>query len=207
MDASGSVYGSYSGNVLPSQLHLDGANGPYFVSFVSNSAITAAGWSATVYNVPCIYLLSMTVALMFAATICSGNVVINDVSGDFTDGSGDKKYLNGMACSWTIAPGVGEFILVEIKAFNVQYSENCDKDCLTIHAGASSTNPAVASFSGAYIPPPVFVLGDTVTVAWNTDSSVVSDGFELIFVTYNLPTGMRLPPFCSVGVILDRCLQ
>lgn len=125
-----------------------------------------------------------------------------------SDGSASgQNYENNMECTWHIsAPSSSQTLVLAFAAMDLEGATTatgggCIYDYVRVHDGPHTSAPVAGLFCGTERPAPLFSTGNTVTVYFRTDASVVRNGFRL-FVAANQPcSGHQVLP--SRGIITD----
>ncbi len=168
------LIGSYSGDSIPLSLTLNTKQA--FVSFTSDIDSIKPGFFIN-YN---------------AATpnYCTGYKTLIATSGNFTDGSGNKKYNSNTYCKWLISPNTptGSITL----HFN-NFSTETNNDILRIRKTFPDT--IVATFSGNTIPPNYTVNAEEIVVEWITDYQNEFDGWDISYTS----SGVGINEIVGIG--------
>jgi hypothetical protein len=120
----------------------------------------------------------------------TGNVVLNQESGSFTDGSGPvDNYINNQNASWLIdASSLGDSITgITLKFYQFDLLAG---DSVKVYDGANSDGPVLGSYSGNNIPASITTTGSKMLVSFVTDGSGTSAGW---YAEYKVNTAV----FCS----------
>jgi hypothetical protein len=173
-NSSAPLIGSYSGDSIPLSLTLNTKQA--FVSFTSDIDSIKPGFFIN-YN---------------AATpnYCTGYKTLIATSGNFTDGSGNKKYNSNTYCKWLISPNTptGSITL----HFN-NFSTETNNDILRIRKTFPDT--IVATFSGNTIPPNYTVNAEEIVVEWITDYQNEFDGWDISYTS----SGVGINEIVGIG--------
>lgn len=150
------VLGVYSGNTLPPSITSSGNK--MLLVFESDAAGNLDGWQADYESIFPVY--------------CSGTTLLTDLTGDISDGSGNKNYINSSLCKWKINPaGAGSVTLV-FTGFDLPDS----LDVLRIFDQA--TSELLATYTGSQIPEPVTAFSGKMLLMFYTNKSVTGQGWE-----------------------------
>jgi len=147
----------------------------YFIRVEDWSASATPNWGDFVLCVkePDI---EFTMGTETSTGLCSGTL--------FDSGGPDNDYSNNENNTFTICPSeTFSCINFDIVFFN---TEN-NFDDLTFHSGASTADPVFVSLTGTGGVSSFGMDSDCVTIAFSSDGSVTSDGFELIWSCSNSP--------------------
>jgi len=129
------------------------------ITFYSDAAdVTSTGFNAT-----------------YRVHFCNGNQQITDVTGSFTDGSGDNaNYQDWSECGWVIRGVPGQRTVVTFDKFATE----ANYDFVTVYDGPDKTSPVIAQFSGNTIPPQVIgSIGTPMFVYFESDMTMNDAGF------------------------------
>ncbi|XP_035665250.1 CUB and sushi domain-containing protein 1-like [Branchiostoma floridae] len=110
-------------------------------------------------------------------TDCSGNVPQASSSAQQLDSPNyPNNYGNNLDCTWTIQSASGTVIRLHFLAFSVE-----DRyDYLNVFNGpAGSADTAAQRLTGNTVPDDFVSSGNTVTLQFTSDVSVVQSGFQL----------------------------
>lgn len=163
------------------------------VTFSSDGSTEAQGWSAawvatggttTAAATTSSFTTSAHTTTPTPAIVnCSGSVTLTDASGSFEDGSGDDMYLNGLDCSWIIAPtgasGPLTLFFPELETETL-YDKVEVSECAT----SACTSPTLLrTFEGVLAPANSFVQSPTgiLKVRFSTDGSTAMGGFRALW--------------------------
>lgn len=119
---------------------------------------------------------------------CSGNKVLDMISGTIDDGSGPVyNYANNLDCMWLIAPSDSvSKINIEFLKFDTQLGH----DSVFIYNGPSISSPLLGAFSGNNLPSALSSTKSKVLVRFKTDGDSVKQGWLLSYTS-------TIPIFCS----------
>eukprot|EP00792_Barthelona_sp_PAP020_P014018 TRINITY_DN9623_c0_g1_i1.p1 TRINITY_DN9623_c0_g1~~TRINITY_DN9623_c0_g1_i1.p1 ORF type:complete len:1215 (+),score=310.13 TRINITY_DN9623_c0_g1_i1:118-3762(+) len=109
---------------------------------------------------------------------CVGDVILNSKSGYISEHSGpeNSRYSNNQMCSWTIVGIPGSQIMIKFEKMQVENGF----DFVSVFDGhVQSTSSMLGNFTGSTIPDPIFSQGESLTVVFQSDSSIVEEGFLL----------------------------
>ncbi len=153
------LLGEFSGSSIPATLTTTGNE--MLVVFESDGSGTATGWLAE-----------------FAAhtpDYCKGVVVLEGASGSLTDGSGTFNYHNSSVCMWKIIPPQAQSVTLNFTSFSTENTS----DKVRIYDFESQE--LLAEYSGSYsgnMPEPVTSTSGKMFIAFSTNSSVTSEGWD-----------------------------
>uniref|UniRef100_A0A8C5MHU1 LDL receptor related protein 12 n=1 Tax=Leptobrachium leishanense TaxID=445787 RepID=A0A8C5MHU1_9ANUR len=110
---------------------------------------------------------------------CSGiPEEIRDRNGIITSPGWPLEYPSRINCSWYIRANPGEFITVSFQEFDLQNSDSCSFDWLTI---GPTQNYDGVRVCGSTIPPPYISVQDHVWIRFHSDNRITKKGFRLSF--------------------------
>ncbi len=151
--------------------------GPSTVEFVAENGIEyyiyVTGFSDNTGN----YELSLD-----CLGACSGNTLLTDCSGTFSDGSNDADYANYLNCSWTIAPPNATAVTLNFTAFETESC--CDE--VKVYNGEDDTAPLLGEFAGNALPQAVTANSGKMFVLFTTDYSVTRPGWTASYTCTTL---------------------
>ncbi len=162
--AASPLLGTYTGSTPPASVASIG--GSLFLVFTSVSSSPSQGFEAQYTATP--------------AEFCSSSsIVLSDLNGSFTDGSGTFQYRNSSNCKWRITPSVPvSAIMISFPVFETEQ----DKDVVTIYD--LITSQQIAQFSGSpATPPSVIANTSNLLIMFNTNSSIRGNGWNASYST------------------------
>ena len=144
-------------------------------------------------------------AVITPATVCSEFTLLTANNGTFTDGAGAQYYNNSLICEWIIhrprqhrrlpftlqhlmlnmqrtANTIAYVVLSSSSQSTLIYCFVCVQ--LRMYNGLTVIDPLIGAYSGETLPDPVLMSGDTLLVAFSTDSSGQRHGFRAGYVAY-----------------------
>jgi subtilisin-like proprotein convertase family protein len=142
-------------------------------------------------NFGCTYDTTFTVTVHEIGNPCCGpfcnSMVYEDFSDTFNDGSGEYPSLNDTYCDWLISPsGKSDTDLF----FYWNYFDVYEGDVLKIYAGNNDAAPLVFEFTNNEVPETFVIPGMEAYITYNTNSTLRSPGWELVYQT--VPTNTNL---------------
>lgn len=156
---SGELAGTYSGNLIPEDIEIEGSR--VFITFESDNTDTAEGWLISYYAE--------------IATFCSGTQSITEPFGTITDGSGTYDYKNGTNCIWNIKPENANILSLIIEELDTEEG----KDILKIYDG----NTMVGEYSGQIIGETINISSNNVFLLFSTDSENTASGWRISYTS------------------------
>jgi hypothetical protein len=160
------VLGTFSGNTLPAEITSSGDK--LLVTFTSDNANESGGWIADYRSTLPVY--------------CSGQTTLTDPSGEFSDGSGNKRYNNNSVCKWRIEPPGADFVTLWFTDFST--ADSLDRVIITDLV----THEQLGVFSGSEIPPPVTASSGKMLLIFFTNSTGTGDGWDALYTSYGVGT-------------------
>ncbi|MEO8146596.1 MAG: PKD domain-containing protein [Bacteroidia bacterium] len=161
------------------------------------------------YNVIGDYTVSLTVSNSFGAdsitkityihvvntvNLCTGITTTTAVNGQLYDSGGPTGYYqNGENCSLLIDPGCA----ISISLSFTQFSTESGYDYLSVYDGVNTSGTLLFNSSGSSLPPTLTANSGTMYIAWHSDGSVISTGYE---ATWTSVVGSGLPPVAAFTV-------
>ncbi|XP_063307235.1 low-density lipoprotein receptor-related protein 12 [Pelobates fuscus] len=103
---------------------------------------------------------------------------IREHSGTITSPGWPLEYPSRLNCSWYIRANPGEIITISFQEFDLQGSDSCSFDWLTI---GPSQNYDGSRVCGSTVPPPYISLQDHVWIRFHSDNRITKKGFRLSF--------------------------
>lgn len=142
-------------------------------------------------NFGCTYDTTFTVAVHEIGNPCCGpfcnSMVYETLNDTINDGSEEYPSLNDTYCDWLISPsGKSDTDLF----FNWNYFEVYEGDVLKIYAGNNDAAPLVFEFTNNEVPETFVIPGMEAYITYNTNSTLRSPGWELVYQT--VPTNINL---------------
>ena len=157
------ILGSFSGNELPPAITSTGNK--VLVVFNSDGSGTAQGWLAE-----------------FASTTpdyCKGIVTLEESTGSLSDGSVNFNYHSGTVCMWKIIPPQAQSVTLNFSAFDTEPFAD------RVRIYDLESEELLADYSGTYpatnLPAPVTSESGKMFVAFTTNGSITSAGWEAIY--------------------------
>jgi hypothetical protein len=159
------LLGEFSGSTIPGTITT--TSNEMLVTFQSDGSGTASGWLAE-----------------FSANrpdYCTGVIILDEASGNLTDGSGTFNYHNSSVCMWKIIPDQAQSVTLNFTAFNtedlndrVRIYDLESQELLAQYSG---------SYSGGNMPDPVTSPSGKMFIAFSTNSSQTSEGWNAYYTT------------------------
>lgn len=162
--SSAASLGKFTGSNIPQAITSTG--GSMFVKFTSDFSDTYQGWTANYTSTQNSYCNSTTTSL--TAT-----------SGAFTDGSGVDKYANNSECTWLIQPTNANTITLSFSSFDTELNY----DGVIVFDGTNSSAPVLGQFTGTTLPTSVTSSGGSMFVAFISDESFRSNGWNASYTS------------------------
>ncbi len=162
--SSAASLGKFTGSNIPQAITSTG--GSIFVKFTSDFSDSYQGWTANYTSTQNSYCNSTTTSL--TAT-----------SGAFTDGSGVDKYANNSECTWLIQPTNANTITLSFSSFDTELNY----DGVIVFDGTNSSAPVLGQFTGTTLPTSVTSSGGSMFVAFISDESFRSNGWNASYTS------------------------
>jgi len=99
---------------------------------------------------------------------------ITEQSGTITDGSNSYLYQNNTFCNWKIQPENAQSIRVTFTEFDIEPIN----DFIRI---IDANNQTVAKLSGSEIPTPLLIMGENITITFDSDNGIRNQGFSCYY--------------------------
>jgi hypothetical protein len=134
-------------------------------------------------------------------TMCSSDYNIDAVDGTtltgcsytiFDSGGDTGDYANSENYTVTICSGSAQFLQVSFASF---YTESIDD--LNIYDGTGTGGTLLGSFSGSTIPSDLITTSTCITIEFDSDGSIVYDGFELSVSCICTPANVAVTQTCA----------
>ncbi|MBI9037759.1 MAG: C10 family peptidase [Bacteroidales bacterium] len=159
-EPSTAILGSFTGNEIPET--ITSTSNVVLIKFSSDVSNTSNGWMISYSsNLP---------------DFCESFKIITEPSGEISDKSGNKNYLNNSVCKWAITPEDANTLTLFFSAFNTE--EGMDR--LRIYDYESQE--LLADYSGVYsaddLPPAVTSESGSMFILFSTNQTVTAPGWE-----------------------------
>ena len=151
----------FSGNTFNPTESFISYTGMAYVTFQTNSSVTAPGWK-----------------LRFTAkrnTTCT-SASFEEPSGTFTDGSEEDEYASDANCRWIIAPTNASWVRLNFNEFDIS-----DEDFVNVYKGTSTSNLTLIGTYNNATPPPSSITntnGGMMKVEFRSDCYIQRSGFS-----------------------------
>ncbi len=181
-NTSATLLGAFSGNSLPAS--LASSAGQMFVQFVTDNQNTASGWSA-----------------YYRSEYCDGLVVLNNLTGSLTDGSGLENYNDYTNCYWLISNNMNQNIHLDFTSFDTELNF----DYVDVYDGSSTTANQLGSFSGNQLPQSLTSTGGMMLIHFHSDGGVTDQGWAANYYSCIKPDAPYVSDsveFCSGDSVL-----
>lgn len=156
---SAPLIGVFSGSDGPDRITSNGNK--LLVVFESDATETGPGFYAEYRSVIPDY--------------CQSMAVYTDLSGTFSDGSGNFNYNNNTVCYFQIKPETDKNIILQFNNFDTEQGN----DILLVYDNTTK----LGSFSGSELPESLEATSDVVTLIFKTNSSVTAGGWNVTYET------------------------
>ena len=158
------------------------------------AAVMILGWLAQYY----VYepkllkivkdILNLALNFFFFFSVCPRNMILSETSGSITSHFYPRLYSDNQTCIWQITAKQGNWVKLEITAYNIQQCRpNCTCDYLQVQNGFSyDATGKICGVSGIK-PITYYSLKESLTVLFVSDStqSKSYDGFEATYKQLN----------------------
>lgn len=159
-DPQAPVLGQFSGYELPDD--LESSSEEVFISFQCNETGTGDGFFISFESILPEY--------------CSGHTMYNDSTfGIFDDGSGEKNYVNGTLCQYSIDITEQSYMPLVI-GFNYFETEE-EHDKLMLFDG--ETQEELGTFSGTEDPGEFIIQSGKAFMIFHTNNNTTANGWEI----------------------------
>uniref|UniRef100_UPI003340EEA9 CUB domain-containing protein n=1 Tax=Flavobacterium sp. TaxID=239 RepID=UPI003340EEA9 len=162
--ANATLLDKFTGSNIPQLVTSTG--GSMFIKFTSDISDTFQGWTANYTSTQNSYCNSSTTTL-------------TSTSGAFTDGSGLDKYANNSECTWLIQPTNANNITLSFSSFDTELGF----DGVIVYDGTNSSASVLDEFTGTTLPPSLTSSGGSMFVAFISDESFRSNGWNASYTS------------------------
>ncbi|KAL1247429.1 hypothetical protein QQF64_022805 [Cirrhinus molitorella] len=163
--------GQFCGGQSPSPILIGGSHS-ITVQFVSDVSSTAAGFAIQFSGVDKDY--------SFGAEC--GTVVLLQPKGAVRSPAYPQAYGNNTLCRWVIYAPEGHIVKLDFDDFDLEESDNCKYDSLTVFGDIYGKDEIVA-VCGGIVPPAVLSYGHTMLLQFSTDNTISARGFNASFTS------------------------
>lgn len=170
IDNSTEPIGVFYGSNIPNSLTTTG--GSVFITFETDDAINAEGWSLN-YNAN-------------FNDYCSGTTILTQETGSFSDGSGVNNYNENSDCRWLIQPENATSIILNFSEFNTEDGY----DGVVIYEGNSISSPILGVYTGANLPSQVVANSNSMLVRFISDNINNNQGWTASYIANISPEGI-----------------
>lgn len=113
----------------------------------------------------------------------SGDIMLTQKSGSFTDGSGPiNSYLNNNTATFIIDPQTEEDSITDITLEFIEFDVH-SSDYVRVYDGGDNSYPLIGEFTGTAVPAEIVSTGNKLCIEFNTDGSGNSDGWYAEYST------------------------
>jgi Zn-dependent metalloprotease len=158
-DDTAPLLATWWGNTLPPTITTSAGTGAMCIKFISNSNITASGWTANYTS-------------LITPPTCSGVTLLSTPTGTFSDGSGANNYTNNQQCFWYIAPPCATSVTLSFSQLNTEL----DYDGIAVYDSLDAIN-LIGFYSGTTLPASINSNTGSLLVVFMSDYINVSQGF------------------------------
>ncbi|KAF7648099.1 hypothetical protein LDENG_00162070 [Lucifuga dentata] len=157
-NSTGPIVGRFCGNSLPSN-YTSVTGHILWVKFISDASTSGAGFRATFSHV-------------------YGNDVTGE-SGQIASPLYPRTYPNNARYRWTISVDGDSYVQIRFLDMDIEDLYDCYYDQLEIFDGPTVHSFPLGTFCGLGLPPPLRSSGSTLTLQFQSDTSVGGRGFLL----------------------------
>ncbi|XP_043084769.1 ovochymase-2-like [Puntigrus tetrazona] len=161
--------GRFCGGQPPPPVLIGGSNG-ITVQFVSDVSSTGAGFA--------IHFNGVDKDYSFGAEC--GTVVLLQPKGSVRSPAYPQAYSNSTLCRWVIYAPEGHIVKLDFDDFDLEESENCKYDSLTVFGDIAGKDEIVV-VCGASVPPAVLSYSHMMLLQFSTDNTISARGFNASF--------------------------
>ncbi|XP_057337332.1 cubilin-like isoform X2 [Microplitis mediator] len=111
---------------------------------------------------------------------CGGLLKLNN--GEIRSPSDSSGYANDEECTWNIQAPPGNVIQLTWVSFDLEYHDKCLTDYVKLLENYEGTVVEVGRYCGDKLPPIVTSQGPTLTLVFNSDSTITSEGFVVNYL-------------------------
>ncbi|XP_067293243.1 ovochymase-2-like [Pseudorasbora parva] len=157
--------GWFCGGQPPSPILIDGSHS-VTVQFVSDVSRTGAGFALQINGVGQDYIFEAE----------CGTVVLLQPKGAVRSPAYPQAYSNNSLCRWVIYAPEGHIVKLDFEDFDLEASENCKYDSLTVFGDIDGKDEIVV-VCGRSVPPAVLSYGRIMLLQFSTDNTISARGF------------------------------
>ncbi|XP_077066706.1 ovochymase-2 [Siphateles boraxobius] len=157
--------GRFCGGQPPTPILIGGSHS-VTVQFVSDVSSTGAGFAIQI----------SVVGEDFGFGAECGTVVLLEPKGAVRSPAYPNAYRNNSLCSWVIYAPEGHIVKLDFDDFDLEESENCQYDSLTVFGDIGGKDEIVV-VCGRSVPPAVLSYGSIMLLQFSTDNTISARGF------------------------------
>ncbi|XP_031594200.1 ovochymase-2 isoform X4 [Oreochromis aureus] len=130
----------------------------------------------------------LTVSIGSHRPVGCGTLVLVEDKASIHSPNHPQAYSNDCVLRWVIHAPLGHVVKLEFTDFDLEESERCLYDSLTVLGDVEGTEE-IALLCGGSIPPPVLSYNSTMVLQFTSDSSITHRGFRatLTFISITEP--------------------
>ena len=98
---------------------------------------------------------------------------------------GIGNYFPNLHCIWRIFGPVGHIIRLHFVSFDVEYSQNCLYDALTVSDGTSIFADVLDTLCGQIFPDDILSKTNSLMLSFITDGNKAGSGFNITYTVEN----------------------
>ena len=134
----------------------------------------------------CLTLYFISVYLCFIYLACDQTYTA--LIGNIKSMNYPENYASNLYCKYLInsLQKPGYIISISFSNFDIQYSDNCQDDMVSVFDGGTSSAPLLGSYCGTTKPPTLRSSGNKVLIILKSNAIATSKGFQLSYQTGNL---------------------
>ncbi|XP_076766726.1 cubilin [Xylocopa sonorina] len=118
------------------------------------------------------------------ANRCGG--IYTDLAGSIQTNSENGYYANNEHCIWTIQAPIGYVVQLNWLSFQLEQNLYCRTDYVKVYENYKLPDQdVIGTFCGSKIPPMLMTQKNSMTLVFNSDSTVTHEGFAATYILIN----------------------
>ncbi|XP_067672344.1 ovochymase-1-like [Haliotis asinina] len=198
--------GQFCGDTRPRNITADGKH--VRVQFHSDKSHNFPGFQLGWQRIQSVGTTIPTVDIIQPAgygntSSCAHDVVLTSHSGYILspDFNLNHNYPPELHCAWTITGEQGAFIVLDFMFFEVEFTDRCKADAVTVYDGADDNSTVISVLCGKTLPGELLSSSNHLHVTFTTDKGIEGHGFKIKYTvigkdTTTSPVPTTPPPGC-----------
>ncbi len=155
-----SILGSFTGSEIPESITSN--SNVVLIEFTSDENNTSNGWMISYSsNLP---------------EFCENFLILTEPTGEITDKSGPKNYLNNSVCKWAITPENANTVTLFFSAFHTE--ESSDRLRIYDYESQELLGDYIGIYTANDLPPAVTSESGKMFILFSTNQTVTAPGWE-----------------------------